>query len=144
MCGSIGYGFAHFRSLKIVKRLITDSNGMALERESVKVTSSQLEAALENVELLHRSKNQFYSSASHDLRQPLHALSMFSSVLQKQPLDDFSKEIVADISEAVFDITREIDVLLDIARVDVEILKLFPVEVDLAAETRRIVHQFQR
>lgn len=99
---------------------------------------------LENLELLHRSKNQFDSSISHDLRQPLHALLMFSSVLQKRRLDDLSIEIVADISEAVFDITREIDALLNIARVDVEILRLHSVEVDLAAETRRIVHQFQR
>lgn len=143
-CFLVGYGLGRLRSQNAVRQLATDYNEIALELELVKVSCSQIEAALENAELLHRSKNQFYSSTSHDLRQPLHALSMFSSVLQKQSLDDLSKEIVADIADAVLDVTREIDVLLNIARVDVEILKLYPVKIDLAAETKRIVHQFQR
>lgn len=127
-----------------VHRLSTEKTEAALELDSVLVTCLQLETALENVELLHRSKNQFYYSTSHDLRQPLHALSMFCSVLQKQDLDEFSKEVLNEISEAILDVMREIDVLLNIARVDVEIFKLHPVEVNLDDETQRIAQQYQR
>lgn len=131
-------------SLNSLYTLEVDKNEISLELESVLVTTRQLEATLQNLELLHRSKNQFYYSTSHDLRQPLHALSMFSSVLQKQPLDDASREIVSDISEAVLDVTREIDTLLNIARLDVDILRPCSVDVNLDSETRRIVQQYQR
>ncbi len=142
--GLVGYNAGRNNKSTEVDRLLAEKTEAALELDSILVTSQQLEAALENVELLHRSKNQFYYSTSHDLRQPLHALSMFCSVLKNQNLDDFSKEVLDEISEAILDVMREIDVLLNIARVDVGIFKLHPVEVNLEDETRRIAQQYQR
>lgn len=145
-CLAVGLGFllGYYLCRKTRQSLQADNKELAAELDSVKVSGQQCEAALDAVELLHRSKNQFYYSTSHDLKQPLHALEMFTAVLQKQELNDCSKDIVRDLSEVAKDITREIDVLLDIARVDVEVLKLCPVEIDLGAETRRIANQFLR
>ena len=141
---AFGFFLGFWLARKGQRRLLADNSELATELESVQVSADQLEVALDNIELLQRSKNQFYYSASHDLKQPLHALEMFSSVLQKQELNETSRNISRDISEVVKDISRETSVLLDIARVDVEVLKLYPVEIDLGAETRRIANQFRR
>ncbi len=52
-----------------------------------KVTAAALEAARLESEHASRSKSRFLASASHDLRQPAHALGMFVARLVELPTD---------------------------------------------------------
>ena len=47
-----------------------------------KMLNQQLKAALEKAEAANAAKTRFLAAASHDLRQPLHSLSMFFSALR--------------------------------------------------------------
>jgi len=50
--------------------------------------NKQLIVALQDAETANHAKTQFLASASHDLRQPIHALSLFSGSLLMRKLDE--------------------------------------------------------
>ena len=54
--------------------------------------NSAVQARLE-ADQASTSKTRFLASASHDLRQPTHALSLLAGVLSNRPLDEKSKAI---------------------------------------------------
>src|SRR5690606_30487569 len=56
-------------------------------------TNRQLREALREAEAANRAKTRFLASASHDLRQPMHTLSLFSAALTMRPLDPASKQV---------------------------------------------------
>jgi len=49
--------------------------------ENLKIENSKTEAALEKAEQANLAKSRFFAAASHDLRQPLQSLSMFTTTL---------------------------------------------------------------
>ncbi len=100
-------------------------------REQLVGLNKDLRLALERAESANRAKTRFLASASHDLRQPLHTLAMFSAALQLRPLDPKSAEIARNISTAMQDLTSELDSLLDISKLDAGIVKVNANEIDL-------------
>jgi signal transduction histidine kinase len=73
-------------------------------------------------EAANRAKTQFFSAASHDLRQPLHALGLFAETLRrkqagKQAADD-SAQLVHNIIESVGALEALFDELLDLTHID--------------------------
>lgn len=115
--------------------------------EQLRREKEQTERARQQAEEASRSKSRFLASASHDLRQPVHALGLFSAVLGASAETKQLQSIASNIS-AVSEIIRKLlDNLLDISRLDAGIVK---VEVQaipvaglverLAEETRSIVH----
>lgn len=79
---------------------------------------SQLVAARREAEAANAAKSQFLAAASHDLRQPLHALSLYSAALKLRSTDPASAEIAARINEALESTTALVDSLLDISKLD--------------------------
>jgi signal transduction histidine kinase len=78
----------------------------------------ELEEALSSAESAARAKTRFLASASHDLRQPIHTLSLFSASLGMRPLDDRSREIVGHIDNAIRSLASQLDSLLDVSKLD--------------------------
>jgi signal transduction histidine kinase/CheY-like chemotaxis protein len=64
------------------------------------------------------AKSRFLATASHDLRQPLHALSLYSAAMQLRRLDGDMAEISCNIDQAVASLSALVDSLLDISRLD--------------------------
>ena len=103
--------------------------------------NTELRTALERAETANRAKTRFLASASHDLRQPLHTLSMFSAALQMRPLDPRSAEIAHNINIAMQELSTELDSLLDISKLDAGVIKVTPVEckvIDVLQSVQRI------
>ena len=73
----------------------------------------QLRDALESEKEANSAKTRFLAAASHDLRQPLHTLSLYSAALMQRPLDNKSTEIASSMNLALSDMSRELDSLLD-------------------------------
>jgi signal transduction histidine kinase/CheY-like chemotaxis protein len=64
-----------------------------------------------------RSKTRFLASASHDLRQPLQAIGIYVSLLQKRAQGPIAP-LVGNLSSAVDSLSRLVEELLEVSRLD--------------------------
>ena len=95
-----------------------------LERKVVERTSELEKANL--------AKTRFLAVASHDLRQPLHALGMFVGQLKARVEDPGQQRVVDQIEASLAAMNELFDALLDISRIDAQQLSAritdFPVQ----------------
>ena len=75
-----------------------------------------LQEKKEEAEAANQAKLQFIAAASHDLRQPTHALGLFVSRLGQLVDDPKTLELVNDLELALHDMQDLLDVLLDFSR----------------------------
>ena len=64
------------------------------------------------------AKTQFFAAASHDLRQPLHALGLFAEALRQRTRDPEAARLINSINESVDALEGLFGELLDITRID--------------------------
>jgi signal transduction histidine kinase len=93
----------------------------------------QTQAALDAVEI----KNRFLASAAHDIRQPVHALSLYADWLGSEP--ELVDEIAPKIVESTKAVNAPFDSLFDLVRLDSGKIKLNIEPVDL----RKLLHDLE-
>jgi signal transduction histidine kinase len=98
----------------------------------------ELKIALGTAEAASQAKTRFLASASHDLRQPIQTLSLFSAALAMRPLDDRTRQIAVNINAALQDLTGELDALLDVSKLDAGIVQIQSGELRLLSMLERI------
>jgi two-component system, sensor histidine kinase len=76
------------------------------------------EQARRDAEAANRAKTQFFAAASHDLRQPLHAMGLFAEALRAKSRDPEVASLVNSINESVDALEGLFSELLDITRID--------------------------
>ncbi len=76
------------------------------------------DAARAAAEAANRGKTQFLAAASHDLRQPLHALGLFGAALSAKVCEPEVREIVGSINASVEALERLFSTLMDISKLD--------------------------
>jgi signal transduction histidine kinase len=115
---------ARRREMLNMVRLIDDNEtlsiALASERDRVTAERDRAEAA-------SASKTRFFAAASHDLRQPLHALSINATTLDlvaRRSGDPILKEVSLGIASALRQSSGLLDGLLDISRLDAHAVKL--------------------
>jgi len=69
------------------------------------------------------AKSRFLAVASHDLRQPLHALGLFVQALQDSSIAAQERHIVGNIRRSVDAMEELFDALLDISRLDAGVVR---------------------
>lgn len=78
------------------------------------------------------AKSRFLAAASHDLRQPVHALGMFVSALRGRTMDVEAQRLVEHLDSSVEALDGLFAALLDISRLDAGIvqshLRPFPIQ----------------
>ncbi|MBI3345768.1 MAG: response regulator [Burkholderiales bacterium] len=67
---------------------------------------------------LGQARSRFLAAASHDLRQPVHALSLFIGALQLEPRGDKASAIMGHVDGALAALGSLFDALLDISKLD--------------------------
>jgi signal transduction histidine kinase/CheY-like chemotaxis protein len=87
------------------------------------------------------AKSRFLASASHDLRQPVHALGLFVGALKQQQLPITATQLVEQIDSAVDAIDKLFIALLDVSRLDAGVVKPDPREVDVRAMLERLARE---
>jgi signal transduction histidine kinase len=81
-------------------------------------TNRFLEQALAKLTRKDQEKTRFFAAASHDLRQPIHAMRLFLDAL-KQVRDDAERnKLIEAIEAASFSLNELLDTLLDISKLD--------------------------
>ncbi len=105
------YGSALGHALKLKAR--TDELAAQLRTEM-----AQAEEARRAAEAANRAKTQFFAAASHDLRQPLHAMGLFAEALRQRSHDPEVASLVNSINESVDALEGLFGELLDITRID--------------------------
>lgn len=108
-----------YRSLKTTVALRFENTALirGLERERDRVAAAD------------RAKTRFLAAAGHDLRQPVHALGMFTDILASRAEDGSVSARdalhVARRQQAVLDsLNRLLDGLLDVSRMDAHLLRI--------------------
>ncbi len=99
------------------------------------------DAALARAEAANGAKTRFLASASHDLRQPMHTLTLFVEALWLRPLDEPTRAIVGHLRAASTGLSEQLDALLDISKLDAQVVKPQPVVIDLAGLVERLGQQ---
>lgn len=102
-----------------------------------------LQDALSQAEMAGRAKTRFLASASHDLRQPIHSLSLFSASLAQRDLDQKSMDIVEHIGHAIRALTLQMDSLLDISKLDADVVPVASETILLARLLQRLSNEYQ-
>jgi signal transduction histidine kinase/ActR/RegA family two-component response regulator len=78
----------------------------------------ELEQLKEAAERASRAKTRFLAAASHELRQPLHALGLFVEALRQRTTDPGVREVVDKVRATTGALGEMFDTLLDMSRLD--------------------------
>ena len=84
----------------------------------LRIEKQAAEAARQEAEVANRAKTQFFTAASHDLRQPLHAMGLFAEALRQRVHEPEVAQLVNSINESVDALEGLFSELLDITRID--------------------------
>jgi signal transduction histidine kinase/PleD family two-component response regulator len=83
----------------------------------------ELRAEKEAAESANVAKSRFLAAASHDLRQPMHALGLFLQSLRQGRLAERERGLVENISASYNAMEGLFDALLDISRLDAGVVE---------------------
>jgi two-component system, sensor histidine kinase len=107
------------RALNASERLNVDLERRVAEKSAA--LSAQLKvtrAARNAAEAANRAKSSFLAAASHDLRQPLHALGMFAQALTDRTHDAEGQHLAQRIASSVGALEALLSALLDVSKLD--------------------------
>jgi signal transduction histidine kinase len=91
---------------------------------------------------LAHARTRFLASASHDLRQPLHALALFTSALTRRVTDPSAAELVANIHALGLSMQGMFTSLLDLSRLDTGSIQVRIGPCDLDALIGRLLVEY--
>lgn len=94
-------------------------------------------------EQANRSKTQFLASASHDLRQPVHALALFASALKYEVGSAKGQEIMQHLAKSIESIDELLSSLLDISKLDAGVVKVNAADIRLQPIFNQIRSEFE-
>jgi two-component system, sensor histidine kinase len=121
---------------RTVNRIIAESKRRRFENldliEELRAQKAIADEARQAAEAANRSKTQFFAAASHDLRQPLHAMGLFAAALYEKVKDPEVLNTVKSINASVAALEGLFNELLDISKIDSGVIKpkltSFPLE----------------
>lgn len=118
---------------------------LEIEIEERRNAQAQVEEARAEAERANQAKSRFLAAASHDLRQPLQSLFMFASVLRHHVAGTRGSETLTHIERSLDALKGMLDSLLDVSRLDVNVIRpelaavaLQPLLDDIVDDYRRI------
>ncbi len=131
---------------RTLQRTVRDA--VSLRFENVDLIR-QLTQEKERAELANRSKSQFLAAASHDLRQPTHALGLYIATLRAMArapsVDGTALDDIAErLRTALKGMSQLLNVLLDISRLDAGVIDVEPRRFPLRQELDALDHQFRQ
>ena len=130
------YGLTMIGYCRVQSRTLEDGFRIRFENselvEQLRRETLAAEEARHSAEQANLAKSQFLAAASHDLRQPLYALGLFSSSLEELKLDSGGRDVVRRIQDSIGTMESSFEGLLDLSKLDAGAVtpRLEPVAVD--------------
>jgi signal transduction histidine kinase len=118
-------------------------NRMAVQlQDSYRTLEHKVEERTHQLELANAAKSRFLAAASHDLRQPLHALGLFLARLRAETNREERDRLLGRIDAAVIAMNELFNALLDISKLDGGGLTLNKTDFPVARLLRRVEATF--
>src|SRR6266436_2710941 len=120
--GDLGHRIS-IRTSDELEALGDEFNKMAARlQESYTTLEHKVEERTRQLELANLAKSRFLAAASHDLRQPLHALGLFVAQLHGRMRAGERRRIIARVDAALSAMNELFNALLDISKLDAGVL----------------------
>ena len=146
---------SEYKLLAIVP-LVTIVMIFSVARLAQQSVLSSIQLRFEHTELLHqlkisqkqaedanKRKTRFLASASHDLRQPVHALELFSATLDDEKITPTGHETLVSMKSCITSLNELLSSLLDISCLDAGIVKPSFEHIDIYRLLNRIANNLK-
>jgi signal transduction histidine kinase len=144
---SAGYAAILILFCRVQARTIRDGFRIRFENRALvaelTVQKAEAEDARRAAEQANLAKSQFLAAASHDLRQPLYALGLFSASLEDLKLDAEGKRVVGNIQDNIAALESLFDGLLDVSKLEAGAVQARPTAVSVDELFDRLSHYFR-
>ena len=112
------------------------------EREAADAARELANEARESADRANQGKSRFLATASHDLRQPLQTLELLNGSLHRLPTSAAVAEAVAQQGVAIGAMSRLLNALLDISKLESGAIKPEPTDFAVAATFEELRRAF--
>jgi signal transduction histidine kinase/ActR/RegA family two-component response regulator len=110
--------------------------------QRIREATAHLAAKKDIAERAHHARSRFFAAASHDLRQPLYALSLFVAALKARNQQTEAQTLIENIEASTAAMELLFNALLDISRLDAGAIEVHPVHFPLQKLLRDLQQQF--
>ncbi len=107
-----------------------------------KHAAKALQATKREAELANIAKSRFLAAASHDLRQPLQALTLVQALLARTVEGDKAPKLVERLGQTLDAMTGMLNTLLDINQIEAGVIQPHPVDFPINAMFGRLRDEF--
>lgn len=115
---------------------------VARKSEALRSALEEMRAARDRALDADRAKSSFLAAASHDLRQPVHAIGMYLASIARTGLPRAAAETLSRIGASLAALGAMFDALLDISRMDAGVVVPCAEPFDLDTLMRRLGDEF--
>jgi signal transduction histidine kinase/CheY-like chemotaxis protein len=126
----------------VVRRFVRQFNEVFLRAQALRFENEalvgQLTEKVQAVKLAAEAKSRFLAAASHDLRQPMHALNLYLGGLAGLELPAAARATLGNASQCAATMEEMFRALLDISRLDAGAVQPEPRDMPLAPLLERI------
>ena len=127
------YGF-------VQNKLLTTTLRGQIERQEL---TNELMLRTRELQRLNRERSRFFASASHDLRQPVHALALFSRSLLRDLEGHRARPVAERVVQSTDAVSGLLNAMLDISRIDAGTVVPRPTDVAVDEVFMRVAQLFE-
>lgn len=139
--------FANLVFARTINRSIVETIKLRFKNddllEKFKQQKERADLARQKAEQASIAKSRFLAAASHDLRQPLHALSLFIDALKDTNTEAGRSRIFPKIDTSLEALRKLFDALLDVSRLDAKVVKPESTHFDLSKLLITLKEEFE-
>ncbi len=118
------------------------ANALVVQSEKNQQKLTQLVNELRSGRLENKAKDSFIAAASHDLRQPLHALGLFLGALERH-VQPAGRTVMEKAQQSSAALTKLLSSLLDLSRLDAGVVKVSEKDFPVAGLLSTLEQEFQ-
>lgn len=131
----------------ILHQIMRQAHAAAMESIALRFDNQDLIEQLRqekcSAEQANLAKSRFLAAASHDLRQPLHALTLFVAALEERNRQPETQPLIAHIQSSASALESLFQTLLDISRIDAGIVEATPCHFNTRDVVGRLLDEFR-